>query len=787
MEASDGRKKSILYTGLFVVTACSLAIEISLTRLFSYLFVNSYVYIVISTSMAGLGAGAVLLYFVKQEHRERYFSALLFLPVPLVLFLTGINLAGAGFYISLVASLLLFLSIGSTIVLVFQQTGYSIPYLYALDLAGAAFGSVLCFLLLNILGAVHALFLFAVLLTAAFALVHLDVFSYKRRLVIVPVILLAVIVAGFFLNFQSRLLPQERWEKEITLMIRDGKENPRIAETRWSAFGRADLVESDNPLFKTIFIDGGAGTKMIQMENGRVVKDLADNLKFVYMGGLPILAIPEQRRREALVVGSGGGIDVVTLLLWDYQEITAVEINPDFIDIVRDWGEYNGGIYNDHPRIRLVEGEGRSYLRNTDKKFDLILMSLPIIKSFRNYGNQQLVENYLFTHEAFGEYRQALAPGGQLIVVTHYRNELLRLVSNALKSFEDDGIPLPEAMKQIATIGADANPTLILKNGVINETEVGTYYVILDRFSQRGRTNYIPFIRQRSIEARDTTTGETVSLPEFHPGLYALSRGRIDLNSFVENADENISWVSDDSPFFYQLSKSLPREIVVVLLVGAAMLAGISAVFFLAVPRVRAADRGKKPLYFIAFAALGLGFILIEIGVLQRYILMWEHQTLALSAVLAVILVSSGLGGYVSKRIKSFAPIAGIIGAIIIISIPMALVANRVLPALSAAAVGTKILATMLGAGPLFFCMGMPFPWTLRRLSLERSGRGLFPWMMGVNSITTLLGGALSLAIALDLGFRFVLFAGALAYLCFAGVSLGVLGLPALRSRAEPG
>jgi hypothetical protein len=152
---------------------------------------------------------------------------------------------------------------------------------------------MLSFVLLNILGAVHALFLFAILLTVAFALVHLLVLSLKKRLVIIPAVLLAVTAVVFLLNLQSQLLPQERWGKEMTLMLRDGKENPRIAGTRWSAFGRADLVESDNPLFKTIFIDGAAGTKMVQMENGQVAKALADNLKFVDMGGLPVLAIPE--------------------------------------------------------------------------------------------------------------------------------------------------------------------------------------------------------------------------------------------------------------------------------------------------------------------------------------------------------------------------------------------------------------------------------------------------------------------------------------------------------------
>ncbi len=778
-------KKPVLYGTLFVVTACSLAIEISLTRLFSYLHPAGLVYIIISTSMAGLGAGAVFVHYVREAYRERFFSVILFLPVPVVLFVTGISLANVGFYVPLVASVLLFMSIGSALVLIFQQSGYSIPRLYAMDLAGAGLGSVLAFFLLNFLGAVHALFLFAVLLTVAFAHLQTVLFSFKKRLVIVPAVLLVVVLVGYFTDLQFRLRPEEQWDKEMTVMLRDGSENPRIEETRWSAFGRADLVASGNPLFKTMFIDGAAGTKMVQMEDGEVSKALADNLRFVYIGGLPILAIPEDQRREALVLGSGGGIDVVTLLLWDYQRVTAVEINPDFVDIVKEWGEYNGDIYNDHPRVRLVEGEGRSYLRNTDQKFDLILMSLPITKSYRNYGNQELVENYLFTHEAIGEYRRALAPGGQMIVVTHYRNELLRLVTNTLKSFEDDGIPISQAMNQIATIGSDANPTLILKNGVMDEGEIGTYYVIVDRFSQRGTTNFIPFIEQRMLQRTNTATGETATVPEFHPGLYELSRGGIDLDEFINDADEDISWVSDDSPFFYQLSRSMPGEILVVLLVALGLLAAIVITFVAGTRSDNEVPQRRKWHYLFAFAALGLGFMLTEIGVIQRYVLLWEHQTLALSVVLAVVLVSSGLGSYVSRRINSVAVIAGVTGVIVAIAIPMAVVAGRFLPEMSGAGLGLKILATFIGVGPLFFCMGMPFPWTLRRLSLEESDRRLFPWMMGVNSITTLLGGALSLTIALDFGFRYVLFAGAFAYVLFAGTTLITGHRPALQSGAE--
>ena len=747
-------RRGLLLPALFLISAGSLGTEIVLTRFFSYLFVQSYVYIIISLTMAGLGAGAVVVYFVGQKLSRGYFAALWFAPIVLLAGLFAVGVVQGGLVVSLLLTLGIFVAVGSYLAVVFRESGLPVPYLYAADLVGAAAGAVSSFFLLNALGAADALLVFVLMLSAGFLAAHLGLFAAGRRLALPLAALACAAVLGFLVDVEGRLLPYAPLKKEMTQMLADRENHPRIVESSWSAFGRVDLVENDNPLFKTLFIDGAAGTKMISMAGGRIDPALADALRYSYMGGLPVQGIPEDRRDQALVIGSGGGIDVVTLLLLGYRSITAVEINPDFIAMVRRWGEYNGNLYDDYPAVELVEGEGRSYVRDSGRRYDLILMSLPIIKSVRSYAAQELTENYLFTYQAIGEYRRALKPGGHLIVVTHYRNELLRLVANVLKSYLEEGVAIPEAMRSLAAIGTDAAPTLILKNGRLDEREVGTFYGILEVFEQRGGTNFVPFLEPRSILRRDTRTNQVEEVPEFHPGLVALSRGALDLPGFVAAADENISWVSDDSPFFYQLSRGVPREVLSVALLALVLLPLLGVGFAL---RRTPSDPARDPsswAFLGAFALLGLAFMLVEAGVLQKYILFWEHQTLALTVTLGLILFSTGAGSFVSRRLQGMRALVGVLTAVAAVGAAGAFVLGPVLTQLQGSSPAVKVLLTLAGVGPLFFLMGMPFPYLLRDLASRAGGTSLYPWMMGVNSLTTLLAGVLSMILALRVGYR---------------------------------
>jgi spermidine synthase len=560
--------------------------------------------------------------------------------------------------------------------------------------------------------------------------------------------------------------------KEMTRMLEDTSASAAVTDTRWSAFGRVDLVETDNPLFKTLFIDGAAGTKMISMPNGTVSRELAETLLYQYMGGVPLLAVDDSNKDRALVIGSGGGIDVVTLLLAGYADIDAVEINPDFIRIVKEQESYNGGIYTSNPRITLIEGEGRSFIRSVDHPYDLILMSLPITKSARNYGNQALTENYLFTSHAFGEYLQKLTPEGYIVIVAHYPNELIKITVNAAAALMSSGLSLEEAMQRIVTIGTDSSPALVLKASPFSPEEANVFYAIMTALGQQGTTNFIPGMPQQSRRVT-LPDGREVTAYELNPGLVNLADGNWTLEDLNANSSENVGIVTDNSPFFYQMSKTLPSEVAEVAVIAALLLAAVGTLFLV---------KGKIPgslefnpqavRQFVSFTLIGIGYMTVEIALLQKFILYWQHQTLALAAALSIVLVSSGAGSYLSARFTSrrrFPLILVLLTAVLALG---PLYTERLIHATASASSVVKLLVTAAAAAPPFFLMGMPFPILLEKNQLLRNNRTEYPWMIGINSIASLAGGVFSMVIALSTGYHMVMAAGIACYAALLLITL---------------
>ena len=457
----DNRRIGLLVS-LFLLTFSGLALEVSLTRLYSAIFLQGYVYLLISLSMAGLGCGAVVIYFVVDRYQGLFFNILAFFPLVGFGLLLGIGASHANVILSLIPTVFLFVCIGAANTLIFQRCDCPLSLLYSVDLAGAATGALGSFFLLNLVGAVKAVLLTVILTVLAMSLLHRLVFRTSVPWVLGKILVAIIALAIISLDFNAMVTPQQNRLKDMSRLLAQEDDHPRVVATRWTAFGRSDLVETANPLVKTLYIDGAAGTKMLQMREGKLSKELSQALRYQFVTGIALLPIPEEERRHALVVGSGGGIDVVTLLEHDYHRITAVEINPDFISLVRKYREYNGGIYNQHPQVTVINQEGRSYIRAAGRKFDLILMSLPILKSARNVGSYALTENHLFTFEAFNEYWQALTAQGYLVIVAHYPGEIYRLVTNALKSFETRDIAPAQAMRHMVLVGRDTAPGIDL-------------------------------------------------------------------------------------------------------------------------------------------------------------------------------------------------------------------------------------------------------------------------------------------------------------------------------------
>ncbi len=748
---------------LFLLSGAGLALEVTLTRLFSFIFTHSYVYIVISISMAGLGLGAVLMRLITHRIRTSLLPWIAPVPVVLGIMLLIIAHLQGGVLISICSAFLIFFALGMFQLTIFQESKIRSGALYAADLTGAAAGSVITFLLLNAAGAVTATIVTTTVISLACLL---SVYRFYRKGLIAAGAVLLITASGFIFSSQVSLMPREALGKEMTLMLQDSDKSPEIIETRWTAFGRVDLVETDNPLFKTMFIDGAAGTKMISMSGGQVTRETAETLLYQYMGGVPLLAVDEEDKERALIVGSGGGIDVVTTLLAGYRAIDAVEINPDFIAVTEEYSEYNGGIYTDNLQVTVIEGEGRSFIRSSDTEYDLILMSLPITKSARNYGNQALAENYLFTYDAFEEYFQRLSPDGLLVLVTHYPNELLKIAVNAITALTNLGVAPQAALSRLIAIGPDTSPTLILKKSPFSAEETELYYTILDALSLRGTTNFIPGYEQQSQQI--STVAGTRTVYEFNPGLHALSLGNAGIEDIVAANSENIAPVSDNSPFFYQMGKGLPYEIRVVVIIALIL---ITAVMLLYTVRTRQVSSNNTVPYreallqFFSFASIGFGYMFIEIAYLQKFIFYWQHQTLALAIVLSIILISSGFGSYFSylcRTLRQFQILmllllAGLVAGVFYL--------DPLLQQTGSYSGAGKLLNSVLGVGSVFVLMGAPFPLLLQSSrELHRGSTGNYPWLLGINSLASLGGGVFSMAIALFSGYRLVQYLGIAAY-----------------------
>ncbi len=761
---------------LFVLTFCGLALEVSLTRLYSVIFLQGYVYLLISLSVAGLGFGAVWVYYLNEKSLQLFFQLLSLFPLLTFGLIVGVNHFATQFLFSLVPTVLLFVYIGASTTYLFQRTSLPVTLLYFFDLCGAALGAISSFYLLNAFGAVKAIILLLVLTSIASGLIVYLFFRTQKYWSVIYLLLVVISITLFCLDLTHVVSPQHNRLKDMSTVLADKQKKPRIAETRWTAFGRSDLVETDNPLLKTLYIDGAAGTKMVRFENGNLDPALGRALSYDYIGGIPLLPIPRQQRESAVVIGSGGGIDVVALLAADYKKITAVEINPDFIDIVKRYSAYNGSIYNNHPKVAVFNQEGRTFIRSANRQFDLIHMSLPIIKSARNIGSYALTENHLFTYEAINEYWEALNPNGYLIVVAHYTGEVYRLVANIIKAFQSNGISAQTAMEHIVLIGRDSAPALILRKKAFTEKDAEVYYGMIRTLRQEGSSNYIPYVDQHIIQYHDWETDQVKSKPMINELLYGLSRGTIDLETFIDRHPENVSWISDDSPFFYQMKKKLPVEIMTAFFISL-LIAILLALFFRNISTSRTKISKK---YFYYFCIIGSAFMMVEIAMIQKFVLFWGHQTLALAYLLALILLSTGIGSYVSGIIRmSDAKLKSSLVLIILLAGISFTLSGHLLNSYATASNAVKITLSTVLIFPVFFMMGFPFPTLLACIKQQPEGTRLFPWMIGINSISTMMGGCLAIMIAMLWGYSYVLFSGMLLY----GSMIPILLLREYRSK----
>ena len=783
-----------LLAGVFLISFSLLAFEITLTRILSVVLSYHYVFVVASLALLGLGTGGIFVYLFRRQRSSRHggfgslgiFPSLFSLSIPLsVILITRI-----AYFENIQDNILLygfllftpFFLVGVFLAEVFRTFPALSSRIYGADLIGAAAGSLGVILILNSLGGINSSFLLALVASIAALLIATTMPGRNIKGVIISIASLVIVLVLLGVNLVGSYLPDvpvgTNPAKEIHHALSSSP--GEIIETRWSAFGRTDLVAfSDDSEEMAIFIDGTAGTPMYQFSgdfdnpNPRI-----DSLKTDFPGYLPFLFLQEEERDNALIIGPGGGRDILLALMGGVGEVTAVEVNKELVDIVREYAWYNGGIYTDFDNVTIIVDEGRNFLKRQTENYDIIMLTLPITKTSRSLEGYALTENFLFTTDSINDYLEHLTDEGRLIVVGHDSVEILRLLSISLAALNESGVDNEAAMEQIYIVGAEMYPVFVLKKTPFEPTEMVSIHQSIHQLGYDPTLSYLPGIRQGSC----TSHMEENRFDEcgmLFPLITAISTREIGLSDLERVLEENgldISPVTDNSPFFYKFEKGMPQSVSQVFWAAIAMILLVVVVpplYWKKRPSHREAyskskrSFNKNSLRFVVlFLMLGVGFMLAEISLIQRLVLFLGQPVLSLAVLLFSLLAGAGIGSIYSGRFTSdkiIKVIAVVSISIVAVLVSYAFLLPLIFNQLLGLSLAIRLLATVVILTPLGFLMGFPFPSGLRLLK-EMRMENYIPWMWGINGISSVLGSAMAIAIAISLGLTEALLVAAGCY-----------------------
>ncbi len=761
------------YIGLFLTTLSLLQLELFLTRIFSVTMWYHFAFMAISLAMFGLAAGAVLVELLPRRPPGEMLArtALVFALTSAVCFVIQLyievnpekeifNTATAFTIIAIP-----FVFAGMVVCIALTRFPRYTGSLYAADLAGSAAGCVLTIPILNHIDAPTA-----VLLNAGIAALGALAFQTRtRRRIWIPAAAAALLIAVSAANVSSRFVDIQ-W-------IKGGRNQGGGLYEKWNALSRIFVRQNDNRPFGWglsprytaqhtvdqlyLNIDSGAATVITKFDG-----DLAPLVHLKY----DVTALAHYLRHDTsvLVIGVGGGRDILTSLAFGQKHVTGVEINPDIINVLTEkFADYSGNLQS-RPSVTLVNDEARSYIARSGRQYGIIQASLIDTWAATSAGAYVLTENGLYTKEAWASFLKHLLPDGILTMSRWYYEaqpaETLRLTGLATEALADLGVEDPR--KHI----------IIVRKQDTGET--GQYSVATILVSRRPFTaDEIQNIDEvsRSMEFLPVLTPDFAELPEFE--AIATPAGYREL---VRSYPLNIASPTDDTPFFfhmlragdllkastYQGMNEINLKAVKVLGAALGIVTGLSLIaIVLPLALRRHVRQGQTTRLMVYFAAIGLAFMMVEIGQLERLIVFLGHPIYGLTVVLFVLLVASSLGSLVSERFGRYLWLLPVLLIAFVIGSPA--VTSRFV----AAPTWLRIAISAVMLFPSGFFMGMAFPVGMKQAQMNDGAPAAWYW--GINGAFSVISSVLAVVIAVFWGVTATLMVGVMSYV----LALGSLSL----------
>ncbi len=756
------------YLGLAVVSAASLLVEVTMTRIFSVSFFSHFAFLIISTALFGFGFSGVALSifpFFKRINLNRalvIFSLLfsistiitlkIVVEVPLRFSELKDNplqyIYLAIYYISLAVP---FFFNGVVVALILSRMPKKVNRLYFSNLIGAGIG---CFLIMPMVPGAGAsgTVIFGAIMGAFAALFFSRTISKKC----IITSLCIIVLLALFLPFRETVffVKVHELKRSFNVLEEEGK----IEFSRWGPISRIDVAEYG--LDKIIWIDGGSNQGFMKPFDGEFY-----GMEPSKRAGIVYFLKPDA---DVLIVGPCGGEEVLYALTHKPRSLIGVELDPVIVDIVQnEYNDFIGGIFN-MPNVRLINDEGRSYIKRSTNKYDIIQQINNASPVAIASGAMNVSETYLITVDAFKEYIEHLKTDGYIFI---RRWGAVRLATVAVQAMEELGIENPE------------NRIIILTDP-LHKYGGGQFYYKNGEFTPEEIELFNQWIEGSKGQLKGVYGPEGLNITHHE---YELYKNLIETEGFIETYYKetgiDMSPVDDNRPFFNHFTKfggytdeeNLPEFIVsessasdhslVIILIEAALL----SVIFIILPLYlfkRKGLKAKGKLRFMGyFASLGMAFILIEIVFIQKFTLFMGNPTYSVTVVLFSLLTAAGIGSFISSRFANYPQKAllFIIPGVVLISFLLLYLSPAIFDIFLGYSTFARILVSVIMIFPLGIIMGMPFPLGIR--ITDNVSKDLIPWVWGINGYTTVIGSVLCVILALTFGFKAVIFIACSVYL----------------------
>ncbi|MFH1642883.1 MAG: hypothetical protein ABIC04_08365, partial [Nanoarchaeota archaeon] len=717
--------------------------EIITTRATKIAFGNNFQFIILSLAILGIGIGGMIVYFFFNKLAQQKVAAAFLMSViayAILILLPFLVLPYRIMYVEIFVKILFFIlaflfyvAAGIYISLVFRYYSENVSKLYFITLAGSAAGAIGALALFNAVGTETTIaFMFLIGMSAIVSQIAYN--NPGKKVIVAAAIIIILALLAF--NFLPPLVKIAC--DNVTPLI--GLNTISLASES-NAYSQVDtyktsilnLFKGEESVFNPKFNPKNQGAVEIfssvidcigATDMGKT--DDLSNFNFLKRS-LTYFPYHINNYSQALVLGSGLGIDTTKSVIAGTGKVTAVEINPLIVGMSHKLDAENN-VY-DLPNVEVHVHEARSFVAATKQKYDLIYIS-----SIKRYGGLGLKpyafsENYLFTKEAFELYLSHLNQDGILFLsdLTWFTQ---RYTDTMIKRFLDKG--LNPADHIIMVIGTDKRSSVLVKNEPFTKKEKNKIVAKASNLNFEAK-----FLTEEDIKISD----KVISITDDRPFYW----NRDTIKNILQGTTEYSELENKKNETFISLSNLF------VLLLAAF----IVYIAMFSLPLVKHRHTAKKALCFLLyFSSLGIGFIIFELVFIQKFTLFLANPSTSLALVLASVLVFSGIGSLFTQKVTAEGAVKRMRAIILSLSVFMALfvfLIDYVFRYVHLDLAVKAIISIAILAFPSIM-MGMPFPLGIK--IINKANPHLIPWMWGINGVATVVGSAASMILAIIFGFK---------------------------------